>query len=443
MKKRTLYSLLFSIIFGFGVINTNYVIGTTVEYNISYDSRIIKPIDFKDDKKKATEWGKKEHETFQKNLNPEEAELLSYYVEKNKDNFETTVADLNFRELDDVRVVDREKLRQLDHICEVASISNDVIAYKNISARSLGFNEELFSQGQPNIDSLLKLHQQLDGKKILIDNYLVTDLNIPTPKLNNDIVIKIKVKGGEKLEQAGIWPAADTTYKMFINQQHSVLSVKKMTHTVIKGKACVLLEADLNTIMDAKGDDDHSVETTMDTVYTPWRNKLSSQEKNSLETYADDSTAINSYLREGKEGTNTILDNTIKNITQALEMAEIPSESILYRRTDHLELGLQPDDYPIDQLDRAIRGKTIEPKNFISTSMASRSIAGLENKKYILRLIVPKNYSAAPLTRFSTFAESEMLLQRNSRYYINSVKEMLVKGKKMFIIDGYVFPMSY
>lgn len=78
-----------------------------------------------------------------------------------------------------------------------------------------------------------------------------------------------------------------------------------------------------------------------------------------------------------------------------------------------------------------------EEKGYMSTSLSSDATS-FGARKIILRLQVPKGSSGAYVAGLDGFkpAEKEVLLDKGSKYLINKVTEVVVKGTKKLVVDA-------
>lgn len=174
--------------------------------------------------------------------------------------------------------------------------------------------------------------------------------------------------------------------------------------------------------------------------YTDWAGSLTAAQKEALVGYAgQDYKAINDYLRnQGGQG-NAALDNKIKNISSSLNLKPLPESITLYRWCGMAEFGYNISD-PLPSLadfEKKFLNTTKEDKGYLSTSLSSENLSAFGPRKFILRLQAPKGTKGAYINALGGFgSEKEILVDKGSKYHIDKITEVIVSGKKRYVIDA-------
>lgn len=413
-----------------------------------------KPIDFKEDKAKAKEWGKEKKKEFKKNLTKNEEKALDDYM-SDKNDIQKKFMEKNYMSVDDwdkvsaneISKKEKTLMKNLATTLEKANISETVITYKGMDESQLAFHEELFSGGKPNEEATAKFKQQLLDKNILLDNYLTTELTVPKLENNERILLEVKIpKGGKGSPftkvKGSIWTNKKSEYGVIVDHSYQ-LHVNEIKQVIIKGKKCEKVITELQEVKDFKNDINGVGEKWTFNQFKPWVKQLEPAEKNTIVDYVENSAGqMNRYLREDGTG-NEKLETKITDLTKALEKASLPENLVVYRRTGALEYGLDPaKEYSIKELDNLIKETIVEHKGFLSTSISSTP-KSFESNAFIVRLLVPKGTHGAYLSQVikepgleEHAKEKEFLINKGSKYQIHSVKEIVVRGQKKVVVDA-------
>ncbi|MHA2612989.1 ADP-ribosyltransferase [Listeria monocytogenes] len=165
--------------------------------------------------------------------------------------------------------------------------------------------------------------------------------------------------------------------------------------------------------------------------FSVWRNSLSSREIQAIRDYTDiwHYGNMNGYLRGSVE--KLVPDNAerIKNLSSALEKAELPDNIILYRGTSSEILDNFLDLKNLNY--QNLVGKTIEEKGFMSTTtISNQTFSG----NVTMKINAPKGSKGAYLAHFSeTPEEAEVLFNIGQKMLIKEVTEL--NGKIEIIVD--------
>ncbi|TKI36823.1 hypothetical protein FC683_07335 [Bacillus cereus] len=405
---------------------------------INFQNRTItdKVEDFKEDKEKAKEWGKEKEKEWK--IAATEKEKINDFL-NDKDGLKTKYKEINFSknfEYDD----ELKKLEQINEMLDKANLTSSVVTYKNVEPATIGFNKPLTEGNQINSEAQQKFKEQFLGKDIKFDSYLDTHLTAQQVSGKERIILKVTVpsgKGSTTPTKAGVI-LNNNEYKMLIDNGY-VLHADKVSKVTQKGVQCIQVEGTLKKSLDFKNDSQGKGDFWGKKNYKEWSESLTADQRKDLNDYgARGYSEINKYLRE--EGTgNTELEGKIKNISEALEKKTIPENITVYRYCGMAEFGYQISD-PIPSVkdfEEKFLNKIKEEKGDMSTSLSSDSTS-FGTRKIILRLQVPKGSSGAYVAGLDGFkpAEKEILLDKGSKYRINKVSEVVVKGTKKLVVDA-------
>lgn len=399
---------------------------------------VEKPKDFKEDKKEAEKWGKKEEKKFEDKLNKQERDSVKDFVE-NKENILNKYPSLTFSFNPELNTYERKTLENMNKSMDKANLSESLITYKLVDAVNFGFNKELINGNTISLQGKEEFIKQFNNKDILFNNYLMTHLTTQTSNNNERVLLKIKVpssKGqSQKTRAASINDKGE--YKLLVDNGYA-LHIDNITKITIKGKECLRVEGSLKETLDFKNDINGKASVWGKKNYESWEKELSAEQRTALDGYArQDYKEINKYLREGKSG-KVELDNKIDNISSALEKKPIPENIVVYRWCSAPEFGYNIGDSPtLKDFENKFLNTVKEEKGFMSTSLSSEWPSAFGKRIFILRLQVPKGYNGAYLSALGGFeSEKEILLDKGSKYEINRVTEVVVKGQKRFVIDA-------
>ncbi|MBJ8154290.1 ADP-ribosyltransferase [Bacillus cereus] len=412
------------------------------EGGLNHYSKLIqikeKEIDFKGDKEKAEEWGKEKEKEWK--LTATEKGGINNFL-NDKDGLKTKYKEINFSknfEYED----ELKKLEQINEMLDKANLTSSVVTYKNVEPATIGFNKPLTEGNKINPESQQKFKNQFSGKDIKFDNYLDTHLTTQQVSGKERIILKVTVpsgKGSTTPTKAGVI-LNNNEYKMLIDSGY-IFHVEKILKIVQKGQECLQVEGTLKKSLDFKNDSQGKGDSWGKENYKEWSESLTADQRKDLNDYGGQGyTEINKYLRE--EGTGNVeLEEKIKNISEALEKKPIPENITVYRYCGMAEFGYQiSDPLPsVKDFEEKFLNTIKEEKGYMSTSLSSDATSfGI--RKIILRLQVPKGSSgvyAAVLDGFKS-AEKEILLDKGSKYRIDKITEVVVKGTKKLVVDATV-----
>ncbi|MGX7172993.1 ADP-ribosyltransferase [Enterococcus ratti] len=394
--------------------------------------------DFKNNKEEAKKWGEKQEKEIWK-LSSSEKQTLSDFV-SDKGNIKTNYKTITFSM---AGLFDSEinELKKIDNILNRASTSESVITYKNVEPTAIGFNSPLTNGN--NIDSIAmeKFKNQFLGQDIKFDSYFETKLTEEAPNSKERILLKVLVpnnQGQATKTKAGVF-LNNQEYTMLVNNNY-VLNVEKISKVVKNGLECVQVEGAMKKSLDFKNDINGEADNWGKKNYTDWAGSLTAAQKEALVGYAgQDYKAINDYLRnQGGQG-NAALDNKIKNISSSLNLKPLPESITLYRWCGMAEFGYNISD-PLPSLadfEKKFLNTTKEDKGYLSTSLSSENLSAFGPRKFILRLQAPKGTKGAYINALGGFgSEKEILVDKGSKYHIDKITEVIVSGKKRYVIDA-------
>ncbi|MFQ6324093.1 ADP-ribosyltransferase [Lactococcus garvieae] len=442
LKIKYLSSILLILLFGITA-NTNFIYADSnigIQNNIStYINE--KPIDFKEDKEKAKDWGKEKKKEFENKLTKNEKKSLENYS-KDVQTINSKFMELNYLSHKQLNKEQLDTMKDLDKALEKANVTESVITYKPIEAEQIGFNGRLFWNGESMPAEQAKFITQFKDKDIPLDSYLSTSLTTPSLSSDEDVLLKVTVpKGGKGSPytkvKGSVWTNKKSEYELILDQSYQ-LHVTTIKQVVLKGKKCLQVEADLKEVKDFKNDPNGKGERWGEDNYKDWASTLDSEKENALIDYLGfNGEEVNSYLRNNGID-NDKLDKQIEEMSEALEQHSIPENIIVYRRTGAEEFGLDPNkELTIGALENVLLNQEFEQKAYLSTSLSSepKSFSG---KKYILRLLVPKGATGAYISAMNNVpkTEKEILLDKGSRYKIQSIREVSIKGDYKYIINA-------
>lgn len=396
-----------------------------------------KLVDFKEDKKKAEEWGKEKEKDW-KLTATEKGKVDDFLNDKNK--IRTNYKEITFSMAGSFEEEIKD-LKKIDKMFDKTNVTNSIVTYKNVDPVMLGFNKSLTEGNTINPGAAEKFKEQFLGRDIKFDSYLDTHLTTQLTSSKERIILKVTVpssKGSSSPTKAGII-LNNNEYKMLIDNGY-VLHVDKISKIVQKGKECLQVEGTLKQSLDFKNDMNAEAHSWGIKNYKGWEENLTDSQRAALDGYArQDYKEINDYLRnQGGKG-NEKLDEKIKNISEALEQKSIPENVTVYRWCGMPEFGYQISD-PLPSLkdfEEKFLNTIKEDKGYLSTSLSSERLAAFGSRKIILRLQVPKGSTGAYLSAIGGFAtEKEILLNKDNKYHIDKITEVVIKGVKRYVVDA-------
>lgn len=332
-------------------------------------------------------------------------------------------------------------LKEIDKIFDKANLSSPIITYKNVEPATIGFNKSLTEGNTINSDAMAQFKEQFLDRDIKFDSYLDTHLTVQQVSSKERVILKVKVpsgKGSTTPTKAGII-LNNSEYKMLIDNGYMV-HVDKVSKVVKKGVECLQVEGTLKKSLDFKNDINAGAHSWGMKNYEEWAKDLTDLQREALDGYArQDYKEINNYLRNQGGNGNEKLDAQIKNISDALGKKPIPENITVYRWCGMPEFGYQISD-PLPSLkdfEEQFLNTIKEDKGYMSTSLSSERLAAFGSRKIILRLQVPKGSTGAYLSAIGGFAnEKEILLDKDSKYHIDKVTEVIIKGVKRYVVDA-------
>ncbi|MEJ9269326.1 ADP-ribosyltransferase [Bacillus thuringiensis] len=394
-------------------------------------------VDFKDDKEKAKEWGG-EREKEWKLTNTEKGKMNDFLSDKN--NIRTNYKEITFSMAGSFED-EMKDLKEIDKMFEKANLTNSITTYKNVEPAMIGFNKPLTEGNTINSESYQKFKEQFSGQDIKFDSYLDTHLTAQPVSSKERVILKVTVpsgKGSTTPTKAGV-VLSNNEYKMLIDNGY-VLHIENISKVVKKGYECLQVEGTLRKSLDFKNDINAEAHSWGMKNYEDWAKDLTNSQREALDGYArQDYKEINDYLRNQGGSGNEKLDTQIKEISEALEKKPIPENITVYRWCGMPEFGYKiSDPLPsIKDFEEKFLNTIKEDKGYMSTSLSSERLAAFGSRKIILRLQVPKGSTAAYLSAIGGFAsEKEILLDKDSKYHINKITEVVIKGVKRYVVDA-------
>jgi hypothetical protein len=141
-----------------------------------------------------------------------------------------------------------------------------------------------------------------------------------------------------------------------------------------------------------------------------WQSRLSAAEKTALNSYSEFGyKGLNEDLRSGAAFATDIHGATIKRLDAAINRGRILRDVYVYRGRE-LPGGLDA---------RRLVGRTIKDRAFVSTSLSRRTGETFAGGSLLVRVRLKAGTKAAALSKIE---ENEVLLPRNSKFRIKSVK---------------------
>ncbi|WP_242281015.1 ADP-ribosyltransferase [Bacillus cereus group sp. BfR-BA-01347] len=397
--------------------------------------------DFKEDKEKAKEWGKEKEKEW-KLTATEKGKMNDFLSDKNK--IKTNYKEITFSMAGSFED-EMKDLKEIDKIFDKANLSSSIITYKNVQPAAIGYNKSL-TEGSAITDTALgQFKEQFLNKEIKFDSYLDTHLTAQQISSKERVILKVIVpsgKGSTTPTKAGVI-LNNNEYKMLIDNGY-VLHVDKVSRVTQKGFQCMQVEGTLKKSLDLKNDINAEAHSWGMKNYEDWAENLTDSQREALDGYArQDYKEINNYLRNQGGSGNEKLDAQIKNISEALGKKPIPENITVYRWCGMPEFGYQIID-PLPSLkdfEEKFLNTIKEDKGYMSTSLSSERLAVFGSRKIILRLQVPKGSTGAYLSAIGGFAsEKEILLDKDSKYHIDKVTEVVIKGVKRYVVDATLLP---
>ncbi|WMR16104.1 ADP-ribosyltransferase (plasmid) [Bacillus thuringiensis serovar tenebrionis] len=417
--------------------NTVFAHSSNEIKSIGYSNRGLedKLIDFKEDKEKAKEWGKEKAKEWK--LNAAEKTQINKFLD-DMDGLKTKYKEINFSKNFDYE----KELKELEKINEGlnrANLTNSIVTYKNVDPAMIGFNKSLTNGEQISSETLQKFKVQFLGKDIKFDSYLDTQLNEQNILGKERVILKVTVPSGKSSSptKAGVI-LNNGEYKMLIENGY-LLHVEKISKTVKKGHEYLQVEGSLKKSLDFKNDSDGKGDSWGKKNYKEWSDFLTAEQRADLNYYGQRGyTEINKYLRDESTG-NTNLEEKIKNISEALKKKPISENITVYRYCGMMEFGYQiSDPLPsVKDFEEKFLNIIKEEKGYMSTSISSDATP-FGTRRIIMRLQVPKGSAGAYVNGLDGFktSEKEMLLDKGSKYHIDKVTEVIVKGQRKLVVDA-------
>nr|ACH42759.1 vegetative insecticidal protein [Bacillus thuringiensis] len=393
--------------------------------------------DFKEDKEKAKEWGEVKEKEW-KLTATEKRKINDFLNDTNK--IKTNYKEITFSMAGSFED-ELKDLKEIDKMFDKANLSSSIITYKNVEPATIGFNKSLTEGNTINSDVMAQFKEQFLGKDIKFDSYLDTHLTVQQVSSKERVILKVTVpsgKGSTNPTKAGVILDGNEP-KMLIDNGY-VLHVDKVSKVVKKGLECLQVEGTLKKSLDFKNDISAKAHSWGMKNYEEWAANLTDSQRKALDGYArQDYKKINDYLRNQGGSGNEQLDAQIKNISETLNNKPIPENITVYRWCGMPEFGYQISE-PLPALkdfEWEFLNTIKEDKGYISTSLSSERLAAFGSRKIILRLQIPKGSKGAYLSAIGGFAnEKEILLDKDSKYHINKITEVVIKGIKRYVVDA-------
>lgn len=395
--------------------------------------------DFKEDKKKAEEWGKEKEKEW-KLTATDKGKMNDFLNDKN--NIKTNYKEITFSMAGSFEDEIKD-LKKIDKIFDKANLSSSIITYKNVEPTAIGYNKSLTKDNTITDTALIQFKEQFLDRDIKFDSYLDTHLIAQKVSSNSEerVVLKVTVpsgKGSTTPTKAGVI-LNKNEYKMLIDNGY-LLHVDKVSKVNLKGIECMQVEGTLKKSLDFKNDINAEAHKWGMKNYEDWAKNLTDSQREALDGYArQDYKEINNYLRNQGGTGNEKLDAQIKNISESLRNKPIPENITVYRWCGMSEFGYQISD-PLPSLkdfQEKFSNTIKEDKGYMSTSLSSERLSAFGSRKIILRLQVPKGSTGAYLSAIGGFAsEKEILLDKDSKYHIDKVTEVVIKGVKRYVVDA-------
>ncbi|OTX95283.1 hypothetical protein BK726_01840 [Bacillus thuringiensis serovar londrina] len=394
-------------------------------------------VDFKEDKEKAKEWGI-EREKEWKLTNNEKGKVNDFLNDKNK--IRTNYKEITFSMAGSFEE-EMKDLKEIDKMFEKANVSSSITTYKNVEPAMIGFNKPLTEGNTINENAMAQFKEQFLNRDIKFDSYLDTHLTAQPVSSKERVILKVTVpsgKGSTTPTKAGVI-LSENEYKMLIDNGY-VLHIEKISRVVKKGYECLQVEGTLKKSLDFKNDINAAAHSWGMKNYEDWATNLTTDQREALDGYArQDYKEINDYLRNQGGSGNEKLDAQIKEISEALGKKPIPENVTVYRWCGMPEFGYQiSDPLPsVKDFEEKFLNTIKEDKGYMSTSLSSERLAAFGSRKIILRLQVPKGSTGAYLSAIGGFAsEKEILLDKDSKYHIDKLTEVVIKGVKRYVVDA-------
>lgn len=407
-------------------------------YNYVVKINSDKLVDFNVDKKKAEEWGKIKEKEW--NLNVTAKTQINKFLD-DKNGLKTKHKEITFSknfEYDN----ELKELEKISKLLDRASLTNTIVTYKNVEPASIGFNKLLTNGNKINSDAQQKFKEQFLGKDIKFDSYLNTHLTAQQVSGKERVILKVTVssgKGSTIPTKVGVI-LNNNEYKALIDNGY-ILHVENISKVVQKGQECLQVEGTLKRSLDFKNDSEDRGESWGKKSYNEWSESLTADQRKYLNNYGGKGyIEINNYLRE--EGTGNVgLEEKIKNISEALEKKPLHENITVYRYCGMMEFGyLISDPLPsVRDFEEKFLNTVKEEKGYMSTSISSDATS-FASRKIILRLQVPKGVHGAYVASLDNFkpAEKEFLIDKDSKYRIDKVTEVIIKGTRKLVVDATI-----
>lgn len=445
MKKRMLQSIyVLSLATALGMVGSSTVHLESSGFRIGNQSVFAAGVseeskDFKEDTKKAEEWGKEKEAEWK--LSTSEKTTLGNFI-ADKEALRTNYESFSFSKLGTTADPDlAKKYKAIEDIINKAKLSEGVETYKTVEPSEIGFEKNLISGNTLEASAVEDFKEQYLNKTIKFDGYFDTALTTQTPTSKERVILKVSIpsaKGQEKPTKAGVF-LSGKEYRMLVGNDY-VLRVNDVSKVNIKGFQCLQVEGTMEKSLDFKNDLNSDGGSWARKNYGEWAKELSEEQTSAIENYGNRGyTAINNYLRnDGKESDgnkNEDLEEKIKNISEALARNPIPENITLYRWPGAKEFGYEIGKIPaIDAFKADVLGTEKEQKGFMSTSFSS---ARFNEGTIVLRLQVPKGTKGAFLNAVGGFqSENEMLLDKGYKYHIDKVTQVKIDNKNRYVVDA-------
>lgn len=314
----------------------------------------------------------------------------------------------------------------------------DVEGSAEIDPTEFGIDKKLRGEDfRISEEKVLEIRGKIIGKAFKKFGFLEIRVNPELEYKENPILLQVKVNRGEK---AGFIFKNNTKTTNLVFKDGRSLRPTDVYISSLLGKHQLVVKAELTKELDFENRKDIKWGSEN---YGDYEIKLSARQKGALDLYMRrDYQNINPYLRTGKvpEGQEkNILDERIKEISEALAIKPIPEDIIVYRRVGQGVFGYgntgssatitfdKPKAFSnekqisIEEF-REQLGSEFSDKAFMSTSLSSTDVSSFQFGRFIFRINLPKGTRGAYVSELGGFkGEHEVILDKGTKLKIDRV----------------------
>ncbi|AQZ47430.1 putative ADP-ribosyltransferase [Paenibacillus larvae subsp. larvae] len=181
--------------------------------------------------------------------------------------------------------------------------------------------------------------------------------------------------------------------------------------------------------------------------YSKWKSTLTEEEKRQITLYTRNASPINTYLRDEGIGSKPDMDKKIELIDKALIKTKLKDSVTVYRGTDGIIFGKEFQTTLMNgnkvngevakKIKKEFEGTMLLERGYLSTSLVNGTL--FLARPVLIELKIPKGGNAGYVDPISYYpGQLEMLLPRDTKYYIDNIKIIVNGGSQRLKVEARV-----